>query len=60
MELYFFLLRAIGNSITPLFFLGVATIINIMLDIIFVVVLKQGVGGVAFAYSCTISNANIC
>ena len=44
-----FLLRAIGNSITPLFFLGVATIINIMLDIIFVVVLKQGVSGAAFA-----------
>lgn len=44
-----FLLRAIGNSITPLFFLGISTIINIMLDIIFVVVLKQGVSGAAFA-----------
>ena len=44
-----FLLRAIGNSIIPLFFLGVAAVLNIILDILFVVIFKQGVGGAAFA-----------
>ncbi len=36
-----FLLRAIGNSIIPLFFLGVAAVLNIILDILFVVIFKQ-------------------
>ena len=44
-----FLLRAIGNSMTPLFFLGVAAVLNIVLDILFVVIMRQGVGGAAFA-----------
>ncbi len=44
-----FLLRAIGNSVVPLYFLAVATVLNIMLDIIFVPVLKMGVGGAALA-----------
>ncbi len=44
-----FLLRAIGNSMVPLFFLGVAAVLNIVLDIVFVVIFKQGVGGAAFA-----------
>lgn len=44
-----FLLRAIGNSMTPLFFLGVAAILNVILDILFVVIMEQGVGGAAFA-----------
>ena len=44
-----FLLRAIGNSMTPLFFLGVAAVLNIVLDILFVVIMGQGVGGAAFA-----------
>lgn len=44
-----FLLRAIGNSMTPLFFLGVAAVLNVVLDILFVVIMRQGVGGAAFA-----------
>lgn len=44
-----FLLRAIGNSMTPLFFLGVAAVLNVVLDILFVVIMGQGVGGAAFA-----------
>ena len=38
-----FLLRAIGNSMVPLFFLGAAAVLNIVLDIVFVVIFKQGV-----------------
>lgn len=44
-----FVLRAIGNSVIPLYFLAVATVLNIVLDIIFVPVLKIGVGGAALA-----------
>lgn len=44
-----FLLRAIGNSMTPLFFLGVAAVLNVVLDILFVVIMRQGVSGAAFA-----------
>lgn len=44
-----FLLRSIGNSVVPLCFLGVSTVINVILDVMFVMVLKKGVGGAAFA-----------
>ena len=44
-----FLLRAIGNSVVPLYFLGAAAVLNIGLDILLVVVLHQGVRGAAFA-----------
>lgn len=44
-----FLLRAIGNSVIPLCFLGAAAVINILLDILFVVTFKQGIGGAALA-----------
>ncbi len=44
-----FLLRAVGNSITPLYFLGAAAVINIVLDILFVVVFNLGAGGAAEA-----------
>ena len=44
-----YLLRAIGNSITPLIFLGISSVANIILDIWFVVGLKKGVGAAAFA-----------
>ena len=42
-------LRALGNSTVPLAFLGVSTIINIALDLFFVLVLKRGVKGAAEA-----------
>lgn len=44
-----FVLRAIGNSVVPLYFLAVATVLNIVLDIIFVPILQMGVGGAALA-----------
>lgn len=44
-----FLLRAIGNSVVPLYFLGISAVLNIALDILFVVLFQQGVGGAAVA-----------
>ena len=43
------ILRALGDSKTPLLFLAVASIINVILDYIFVVYFKMGVAGVAWA-----------
>ncbi|MCC0702148.1 MATE family efflux transporter [Clostridioides sp. ES-S-0049-02] len=43
------ILRGLGDSVTPLYFLIIATILNIVLDLIFIVVLKMGVEGVALA-----------
>ena len=43
------LLRAIGNSRTPLLFLIVASIINLVLDLVFVILFRWSVAGVAFA-----------
>ncbi|MFY9177619.1 MAG: MATE family efflux transporter [Caldicoprobacterales bacterium] len=42
-------LRSVGNSVVPLIFLIIAAIINIILDIIFVVSLNMGVAGAAWA-----------
>lgn len=46
---YASLLRAVGNSISPLVFLAISSILNVALDLFFVIVLKLGVGGAAFA-----------
>lgn len=43
------LLRAVGNSVVPLVFLAVSAILNIALDLFFVIVLSQGVSGAALA-----------
>lgn len=43
------ILRAVGNSRTPLYFSIFSNVLNITLDIIFVVVFEFGVFGVAFA-----------
>lgn len=43
------MLRAIGDSRTPLYFLIIASLSNIVLDLVFVVVFGWGVAGVAFA-----------
>lgn len=43
------LLRAMGNSTVPLVFLAVSTVINIVLDLLFVVVWSMGIGGAALA-----------
>ena len=42
-------LRAIGNAVVPLLFLAVAAVLNVALDLYFVIVLRLGVGGAAFA-----------
>ena len=43
------LLRAVGNSVVPLVFLGVSAILNIVLDLVFVIVFHWGVAGAAAA-----------
>lgn len=43
------LLRAIGNSVTPLWFLGISAFLNIGLDLLFVKVLPFGIAGAAAA-----------
>ena len=43
------MLRALGDSKTPLYFLIVATIVNIVLDLVFVIKFHWGVNGVAIA-----------
>lgn len=43
------LLRSLGNSVIPLVFLAVSAILNIILDLFFVVILHRGVTGAAEA-----------
>ena len=43
------LLRAVGNSVTPLAFLGGAALLNIFLDLLFVLTFHMGVKGAAWA-----------
>ena len=43
------ILRALGNSKSPLYYLIASTIINIILDIVFVVFFKLGIKGAAYA-----------
>lgn len=42
-------MRALGNSVIPLCFLGVSAVLNIFLDLFFIRVLMWGVGGAAVA-----------
>ena len=42
-------LRALGDSITPLIFLIIASLLNVALDLLFVIVFHWGVAGVAIA-----------
>ena len=46
---YASLLRAIGNSVVPLCFLGVAVVLNIVLDLLFILGCDWGVKGAAWA-----------
>lgn len=43
------ILRGLGDSKTPLYFLIISTLINIVLDLVFVLVFKWGIAGVAIA-----------
>ena len=42
-------LRAVGNSVVPLIFLGISVVLNIFLDILFVILFGRGVWGAAAA-----------
>jgi putative MATE family efflux protein len=44
-----FILRALGDSVTPLLFLIIASILNVGLDLLFVIVFSWGIAGVAIA-----------
>lgn len=46
---YACVLRAIGNSIVPLIFLGLSTVINIVLDVVLIVEFNMGVFGAGLA-----------
>lgn len=43
------LLNAVGNSVMPLVFLVISSVLNIVLDILFITRLNRGVAGVAYA-----------
>ena len=43
------ILRAVGDSTRPLYFLVLSSILNIVLDLFFVIVLHLGIAGVAYA-----------
>ena len=42
-------LRALGNSRTPLYFLVLAALLNIVLDLVLIIVFQMGVAGAAWA-----------
>lgn len=46
---YASLLRGIGDSVTPLIFLGISVVMNIGLDLYFIISLKKGIAGAAVA-----------
>ena len=43
------LLRSLGNSLVPLLFLFISTVLNIVLDLVFILYLNWGVNGAAIA-----------
>ncbi|MEG0410540.1 MAG: MATE family efflux transporter [Erysipelotrichaceae bacterium] len=43
------ILQAVGDSKSPLYFLMISSITNIILDLLFVIVFKMGIAGVAWA-----------
>jgi putative MATE family efflux protein len=43
------ILRGLGDSKTPLYFLVISTIMNVVFDLLFVIVFKWGIAGVAIA-----------
>lgn len=44
-----YLLRAVGESKIPLLFLGLSSLLNVGLDLLFVAVFRRGIGGAAWA-----------
>ena len=43
------IMRAVGNSKSPLYYLAISSIVNIVLDIVFIAYLKMGVEGAGWA-----------
>lgn len=43
------IMRALGDSVSPLFYLAVSSVLNVLLDLLFVAVFKWGVTGAAVA-----------
>ncbi len=43
------ILRGLGNSRTPMFLMAISTIVNIGLDLLFIIVFKWGIAGAAWA-----------
>lgn len=43
------ILRALGNSKVPLYFLVLSALLNILLDLVFIIVFRQGAAGAAYA-----------
>lgn len=54
-----YLLRAMGNSVMPLIFLAISSLMNILLDVWFILGLHMGVKGAAFATIVSQSAAGI-
>lgn len=48
-NLFASILRALGNSKVPLYFLVVSALLNIVLDLVFIIVFHMGVAGAAYA-----------
>ena len=46
---YASMLRALGDSVTPLWFLAVSAVLNIVLDLVFILTFDWGVAGAAWA-----------
>lgn len=46
---YASMLRALGDSVTPLWFLAVSAVLNILLDLVFILAFGWGVAGAAWA-----------
>lgn len=54
------ILRSVGDSKWPLFFLGICCVLNIGLDLLFVAVFSWGVAGVAWATVLSLSVSALC
>lgn len=54
------ILRALGDSKSPLYFLIVSSVLNILLDLFFVLICKMGVSGVAYATVISQAIASVC
>ena len=43
------IMRAVGDSVRPLYYLLISSVVNVVLDVLFVAVFRWGAGGAAFA-----------